>query len=257
MSRQRGSNRNKGHSSDWIYGRRPVAEVLKSAKRDTAELVLPPVIDGNDELLEMQYIAQERSIPVKHLPREVLDRLCNGGNHQGVAVKAAPYPYADIEDAVAMIGDEASLFLILDHLEDPQNVGSLLRTADAAGVDAVIIPEDRACAITPTVVRASAGATEHLTIVRTVNVVRAMQCLKEAGVWLTGLDMDGKQYTEVDFTGHAGLVIGAEGKGLSRLARENCDFIASLPMFGEVASLNAAVAGAIALYETVRQRIGK
>lgn len=258
MSRQRGQSRAKGGGNDWIYGRRPVAEVLKSGKRQAIELVLPPSIDGNDDLTEMMYLAREQGVPVKHLQREVLDRLCDGGNHQSVAVKAAPYPYVDIEDAIDAASEvEQPLFLILDHLEDPQNVGSLLRTADAAGVTAVIIPEDRACAVTPTVVRASAGASEHLTIARVVNVVRAMQRLKEEGVWLTGLDMDGKCYTEVDFRGPAGLVIGAEGKGLSRLARENCDFIASLPMFGEVASLNAAVAGAIALYETVRQRMKK
>ncbi len=258
MNRRKGQQgRNRG-GGDWIYGRRPVAEVLKSAKRQVIELVLPPSVSGNEELEEMLYIARENNIPVKNLQRDVLDKLCDGGNHQGVAVKTAPYPYVDIEDAIAEAdGSGNPLFLILDHLEDPQNVGSLLRTADAAGVTAVIIPEDRACAITPTVVRASAGATEHLLIVRVVNVVRAMQRLKEEGVWLTGLDMDGKLYTEVDFKGPAGIVIGAEGKGLSRLVRENCDFIASLPMCGEVASLNAAVAGAIAMYETVRQRMGK
>jgi 23S rRNA (guanosine2251-2'-O)-methyltransferase len=146
--------------------------------------------------------------------------------------------------------------VVLDHLEDPQNVGSILRTACAVGATGVVIPEDRACGITPAVVRASAGGAEHIRVAHVVNIVRAMQDLKEAGLWLTGLDWgpDAKTYTEVDFTGRVGLVVGAEGAGLSRLVRENCDFIAELPMPGGFESLNAGVATAVTLYEILRQR---
>ena len=243
---------------EWLYGRRPVLEVLRAARREIHEILVPPVLDATAEWEELVARAHERGIDCKPASREQLERFCGGGNHQGVAMRVGPYPYADIEDALdaGRAGGEA-LYLILDHLEDPQNVGSLLRTADAAGVTAVILPEDRASAVTPAAVRASAGASEHLMVVRTVNIVRALEALKREGVWLTGLDMDGpnaRPYTEIDFRGPAGIVVGAEGNGLSRLARETCDFIAQLPMRGGVSSLNAAVAGAIALYEVVRQR---
>ena len=145
---------------------------------------------------------------------------------------------------------------MLDHLEDPQNVGSILRTACAVGATGVIIPEDRACGITPAAVRASAGGAEHLKVARVVNVVRALEELKEAGLWLTGLDWgtDARPYTKIDFKGKVGLVIGAEGSGISRLVRENCYFIAELPMPGGFESLNAGVAAAVTMYEILRQR---
>jgi 23S rRNA (guanosine2251-2'-O)-methyltransferase len=152
--------------------------------------------------------------------------------------------------------DPNAIVLFLDHIEDPQNVGSMLRTAEAAGVCAVILPEDRASGVTPGVVRASAGASEHICVAKVVNLVRAMKEIQEAGAWLTGLDFgdDAKPYNHVDFTGRVGLVVGSEGAGLSRLVRESCDFIACLPMRGKIASLNAGVAGGIALYEIVRQQ---
>ena len=146
--------------------------------------------------------------------------------------------------------------MVFDHLEDPQNVGSILRTACAAGVTGVIIPADRSCGITPAAVRASAGGSEHIRVSRVVNIVRAMESLKEAGVWMTGLDFGegAKPYTSIDFRGKAGLVVGAEGSGLSRLVRSTCDFVAELPMPGGFESLNAGVAAGIALYEILRQR---
>lgn len=247
-----------GERGEWIFGRRPVMEVLKAGKRLVYEAVLPPFAHTTPDVEEIRAQVQARRIPTRTMTREQLDRICDGGNHQFVALRTGGYPYLAIEDAVTAAKDEKNpLFLILHHLEDPQNVGSLLRTADAAGVTAVILPEDRASGVTPAAVRASAGASEHLRVVRVVNITRALQLLKENGVWLTGLDMDGpgaKPYTEIDFKGAVGLVVGAEGNGLSRLVRETCDFIATLPMRGQVASLNAAISGAIALYEIVRQR---
>ena len=155
-----------------------------------------------------------------------------------------------------MRGDEDATVLVLDHLEDPQNVGSILRTACAVGVTAVVIPEDRACGITPAAVRASAGGAEYVKVAHVVNLVRAMKDLKDAGMWFTALDWgeDARDYRDVDFKGRAGLVIGAEGRGVSRLVRENCDFIAELPMPGGFESLNAGVAAAVAMYEILRQR---
>ena len=157
---------------------------------------------------------------------------------------------AEVED------DPEAVVLILDHIEDPQNVGSLLRTADAAGVKGVIIPEDRSAGVTPAAVRASAGAAEHLCVVKVVNIVRAIEALKEQEVWVTGLDFgdDAKDYADIDYKGRCGLVVGNEGRGISRLVREKCDFIAMLPMVGAVSSLNASVAGALVMYEALRQK---
>lgn len=242
---------------EWIYGRRPVYEVVKSERRHLYEAVLPA--EGRDapEVAEIRSLLLARGVPFKTLEREALDTLCDGGNHQGVAVRTGGFPYIDMNIVLDVVREDArAVVLFLDHIEDPQNVGSLLRSADAAGVSAVIIPEDRASGITPGVVRASAGAAEYMRVAKVVNLVRAMKEIQEAGAWITGLDFgeDAKPYTQIDFTGRVGLVVGSEGSGISRLVRESCDFIASLPMQGKVASLNAGVAGAIALYEIVRQQ---
>lgn len=242
---------------DWIFGRRPAIEVVKAGRRHLYEAVLP--LSGRDspEVTELRGLLQAKNVPFRTLERDALDALCEGGNHQGVAIRAGGYPYIALEQVIHDVKEDANaLVLLLDHIEDPQNVGSLLRTADAAGVIAVLIPEDRAAGVTPAAVRASAGASEHLRVAKVVNLVRAMQELKEAGIWLTGLDIGGRAapYTSIDFKGRVGLVVGNEGRGLSRLVGETCDFIASLPMNGKVASLNAGVAGAIALYEILRQR---
>ncbi len=242
---------------DWIYGRRPVLEVVKAGKRHLYEAVLPPEGHDSPEVAELRGLLLGRGVPFRTLEREELDELCEGGNHQGVALRTGGFPYIALEQVVHDVAaDPNAIVLILDHIEDPQNVGSLLRTADAAGVTAVVLPEDRASGVTPGVVRASAGAAEHMRVAKVVNLVRAMKELQECGVWITGLDFgpDAKKYTAVDFKGRVGLVVGSEGRGISRLVRESCDFVACLPMKGRVESLNAGVAGGIALYEIVRQR---
>ena len=245
---------------DWIYGRRPVLEVVKSERRHLYEAVLPA--EGRDapDVAEIRNALLARGVPFKTLEREALDDLCDGGHHQGVAIRTGGFPYSDFDQIVHTVKEEPNaIVLFLDHIEDPQNVGSLLRTADAAGVTAVVIPEDRAAGVTPGVVRASAGAAEHIRVAKVVNLVRAMKEVQEAGAWITGLDFsaDAKPYTEIDFSGRIGLVVGSEGEGVSRLVRESCDFIACLPMRGKVASLNAGVAGGIALYEILRQQQAK
>ncbi len=243
---------------EWLYGRNPVEEALAAGRRTCTEIILPPAFPDEDEQLQrIRDEAQARRLMIRTMERDQLDKLTRGGHHQGVALKTTGYPYVAYEDILAEAeADENALVIVLDHLEDPQNVGSILRTACAVGATGVIIPEDRACGITPAAVRASAGGAEHLKAAHVVNIVRAMQGLKEAGVWMTGLDWgkDARTYTDIDFKGRVGLVIGAEGEGITRLARENCDFIAELPMPGGFESLNAGVAAAITMYEVLRQR---
>lgn len=243
---------------EWIYGRNPVVEVLQAERRKISEIILPPP-DKNeaDEIAWIRKVGHEMGLVVRSEDRKRLDMLTKGGHHQGVAIKTEGYPYVDFEDIAADVDeDENATVVVLDHLEDPQNVGSILRTACAMGATGVIIPEDRGAGITPAVVRASAGATEYLKVAKVVNLVRAMKTLQKAGMWFTGLDWgeDAKNYTDVDFRGRCGLVVGAEGNGISRLVRETCDFIAVLPMLGRIESLNAGVAAAICMYEILRQR---
>lgn len=243
---------------DWVYGRRPALEVLRAGKRHVYDAILPTAERDTPEIAEMRSLLKARGVPFRAvLDREELDRLCRGGNHQGVVLRVGGFPYIAFEQVLHDIEEQPdAIVLILDHIEDPQNVGSLLRTADAVGVTAVLLPEDRAAGITPAAVRASAGASEHMRVAKVVNLVRAMKDLQAQGAWITGLDMgpDARPHTAVDFKGRVALAIGSEGRGLSRLVRATCDFIACLPMKGRVASLNAGVAGAIALYEVVRQR---
>lgn len=243
---------------EWVYGRNPVEEALAAGRRTAMEIILPLASPDEDEQLKViRAEAASRRLVIRTAERAQLDKLTRFGNHQGVALKTTGYPYVGFEELVEEVeNDENALVIVLDHLEDPQNVGSILRTACAVGATGVVIPEDRACGITPAAVRASAGGAEHIKVAHVVNLPRAMEALKKAGVWLTGLDWgdDAKNYTDIDFKGRAGLVIGAEGRGISRLVRENCDFIAELPMPGGFESLNAGVAAAVAMYEVVRQR---
>lgn len=243
---------------EWLYGRNPVEEALAAGRRTASEIVLPPAFpDEDDQISRIRDEAHARHLVVRTMERAQLDKLTRFGHHQGVALKTTGYPYVGFEEVLRDVNeDENALVVVLDHLEDPQNVGSILRTACAVGATGVVIPEDRACGITPAAVRASAGGAEHLKIAHVVNVVRAMKDLKDAGLWFTGLDFggDAKPYTEIDFKGRVGLVVGAEGAGMSRLVRETCDFIAELPMPGGFESLNAGVAAAVAMYEILRQR---
>lgn len=243
---------------EWIYGRNPVEEALAAGRRTCTEIVLPPPFpDEDDQIARIRDEARARGMAIRTMDRDQLDRLTRFGHHQGVAMKTTGYPYVGFAELVAAAAeDERALVVVLDHLEDPQNVGSILRTACAVGATGVVIPEDRASGITPAAARASAGGAEHVKVAHVVNLVRAIEELKEAGVWMTGLGWcDGaRRHTDIDFKGRCGIVVGAEGRGLSRLVRENCDFIAELPMPGGFESLNAGVAAAVAMYEVLRQR---
>ena len=260
---KQGANHHKGPrelvtGGEWLFGRNPVEEALAAGRRTASEIVLPPPFpDEDDQIRRIRDEARDRHIVVRTMDRVQLDKLTRFGHHQGVALKTTGYPYVDFDELLRDAqDDENSLVVVLDHLEDPQNVGSILRTACAVGVTGVVIPEDRACGITPAAVRASAGGAEHIKVAHVVNLVRAIKDLKDAGLWFTGLDWgeDAKPYTKIDFKGRVGLVVGAEGRGISRLVRENCDFIAELPMPGGFESLNAGVATAVTLYEILRQR---
>jgi 23S rRNA (guanosine2251-2'-O)-methyltransferase len=201
----------------------------------------------------------KRGLKTVYTSAESLDAMVGSVNHQGIVAEVHPFRYVSYKKMLSDAEQTSNaLFLFLDHLEDPQNVGSLLRTAEAAGVTGVVIPSHRAVGITPAVVRASAGAAEHMSVAMVPNLVRCMKLLqeKDRGVWFAGLDAgDGAQpISEVDLTGSIGLVVGSEGKGMRRMVRETCDYLIKLPMYGKVSSLNAGVAGAIAMFEILRQR---
>lgn len=246
-------------SVEWLYGRRPVLEALRAARREFLELRVSASAHedcNEDELSEISALARHARLRPLEDTRRGISAILGDVNHQGVALKCSAYPYVALEDILdAAESSERSCILFLDHIEDPQNLGSLIRSADAAGVAGVVIPEDRAAEVTPAAARASAGAAEHLPVAKVVNLVRAIEKAKERGIWVTGLDFgdDARDYDAIDYSGRSAIVVGNEGRGISRLAREKCDFIATLPMRGAVSSLNAAVAGAIAMYEVLRQ----
>jgi 23S rRNA (guanosine2251-2'-O)-methyltransferase len=241
-----------------LYGRQPVRETLRAGRRQVFKLLLAKEIRSAGIVDEILGLAEHANIPVQAIDRQQLDKLGGEANHQGLAAEVSGYPYGDLADLVqaADQAGEPPLLLLLDHIQDPQNLGSLLRTAEAARAHGVVIPGRRASGVTPAAVRASAGAAEHVHVAQVPNLVQAMEYLKSKGVWLAGLEAlaGARLYTEADLSGSLGLVIGSEGQGLARLVRETCDFLIRVPMRGHVESLNAAVAGAIALYEALRQR---
>lgn len=238
-----------------VYGRWPVLEALRAGHVERVyvarETRAAPV------LREIHEAARAANVPVQAVPRAELDRLLAHRNHQGVAAMQRRHAYADL-DAITAIADAAAepgLILALDGVQDPGNVGSLLRGADGAGVHGVVLPLHRAAGITPAVARASAGAVEHLAIAQETNLTRVLERLKKGGYWVVGLDQGGEvRYDQLDAARPLVVVVGGEGKGLTRLVRDTCDVTVYLPMRGHIDSLNAAVAGAILLYEIRRQR---
>jgi 23S rRNA (guanosine2251-2'-O)-methyltransferase len=199
--------------------------------------------------------AGERSIPVEYRERRTLDRLTL--EHQGVVAEIGPLRYADLDTTLDLVHskDHPSLLLLLDGIQDPQNLGALVRTAEVAGVDTVILPEHQAAGLTPAVIRASAGAFFYLPVVRVGNLVKAIDRLKSLNIWVIGLEADAAtRYDEVDYRSATAIVVGSEGQGLGRLVRKHCDDIVNLPMAGHINSLNASVAGGIVLFEALRQR---
>ncbi len=243
---------------ELLYGRQPVRETLQAGRRQVFKLLLAKGVRSAGIVAEILSLAERASAPVQTVDRQELDKLGGEVNHQGLAAEVSGYPYVDLASlpAIARQVGEPPFLLLLDHVQDPQNLGALLRTAEAVGVHGVVIPGRRAAGVTPAAVRASAGAAEHVRVVQVTNLVQAMERLKSEGVWLAGLEALPRVqlYTQADLSGPLGLVVGSEGQGLARLVRETCDFLIRLPMRGQVGSLNAATAGAIALYEARRQR---
>ena len=241
-----------------LYGRQPVRETLRARRRQVFKLLLAAGTQPTGIVGEIVSLARQARLPVQEVDRRELDRLGGEANHQGLAAEVSGYAYVDLEALLraARQVDESPFLLLLDHVQDPQNLGSLLRSAEAAGVHGVVLPGRRAAGVTPAAVRASAGAAEHVRVAQVTNLVQAMQALKAQNVWLAGLEArpEARLYTEADLGGPLGIVVGSEGQGLARLVRDTCDFLLRLPMHGQVGSLNAGVAGAVALYEARRQR---
>ena len=244
--------------AEYLYGRWPVLETLRAGRRRLEQLLLAEGIDEKGTVTDIIEAATARGVNARRVPRRVIDDLSKNANHQGVALRVGSYPYGSLEDALnaARSRNERPFLLVLDLLKDPQNVGALLRVADAVGVHGVVLQERRGVDVTPAVVSASAGAVEHLNVAVVTNLVTAMRTLKEEGVWLVGLDIGPETSTldQVDLNRPIALVLGSEGEGLRRLVRETCDLRITLPMRGHVLSLNVATAGSIALYAAWQAR---
>ena len=241
---------------DYIWGRNPVLETLQSA-RQVKRLLLAEGQREAPALVAIRREAERRHIPIETVPRTRLDQLSHGAVHQGCLAVVEARTYTTVEHILAHAEgkNEAPFLLILDAIQDVNNLGSLLRTAEAVGVHGIILPEHRAAEVTATVTKTSAGASEHLLIAQETNLTRTIEFLKKQNIWVVGLVAEAKTvYHQADLTGSLALVVGNEGKGISRLVREHCDLLIKLPMRGQINSLNAAVAGSIALYEALRQR---
>lgn len=236
-----------------VPGRNPVAELLRSGQ--PVDCIYIQDSEARGSLVPILAKARERGIPIKRADSRKLAALAAGAEHQGVVAMVAAYPYLTLEELLERAGENPFLVLA-DEIEDPHNLGAILRTAEAAGAHGLVLPKRRGVGLTPTVVKTSAGAAAHLPVARVANLVGAMEELKRRGVWIYGADMQGERWCQTDLTGPLALVIGSEGRGLGRLVRERCDGILSLPMCGKVNSLNASVAAGILLYEAARQRLG-
>jgi 23S rRNA (guanosine2251-2'-O)-methyltransferase len=236
-----------------LYGRNAVRESLRAGKREHRRLFVAEGVREDERVNETIELARSQDVLLERVPRMLLDDLTKGGNHQGVALESGEFAYAELEDVIERPGT----ILIMDHLNDPQNFGTLLRAADAAGIAGVVLPQDRSVSVTPAVVNSSAGAVEHLHVAMTPNLARALDKIEESGRWIVGLDEDetGNNIFTTTVPTPVGLVIGAEGSGLSPIVRKRCQVIFSLPMRGQVDSLNAATAGSIVLYELLRREL--
>lgn len=237
---------------DLLYGRNAVAEALRAGRRRLSHVAVADRTHGLEPLLAM---TRRAHVPVETRDRTYLDRLADTSHHQGVVAEVSEFPYSSFDELLS--GDEPPFLLALDSLQDPQNFGTLLRTALAVGVSGVLIPEHRAVGVTPAVSNASAGAVEHLRIARVTNLARALEQLERRNVWVYGLAGDADQpYWSVDLSGSVAVVVGSEGSGLGRLVRETCDAVVQIPMSRDsIESLNASVAGSLVLYEAFRQRL--
>jgi 23S rRNA (guanosine2251-2'-O)-methyltransferase len=243
---------------ELLYGRNAVREVLRARRRQVHKLWIAEGVRERGPIAEILTTARGQQIPWQYTERHQLDKGSGGKNHQGVMAEVADYPYVVLDDVLQGVraADEPALLLLLDCLQDPQNFGSLLRTAEAVGVHGVVMPSRRTVGVTPAVVNASAGAVEHLLVARVTNLVQSMERLKDQDIWIAGLEdlPEARSLYETDLDMALALVVGSEGQGLRRLVRRRCDLLLRLPMRGRIGSLNASVAGSVALYEVWRRR---
>jgi 23S rRNA (guanosine2251-2'-O)-methyltransferase len=238
----------------YIYGINAVTEALKARGR-AFEWVGMAKERHDIRLQRLIEDCRRLSVPIRFVQRTELDRMAGNAAHQGVVAVTSAKQYSDLDDVVSAKRGQYTLVVVLDGVEDPHNLGAILRTADAAGADGVVIPERRAAGVTGTVTKASAGASEHLPIAKVTNIARSVEELKDRNIWTVGLDEHGKQtYDSIDYKMDCAVVLGAESKGLHDLVKKKCDFLVSIPMLGKVPSLNVSVAAGVVLYEVVRQR---
>lgn len=238
-----------------IEGRNAIIEAFRSGRSVDKLFIQEHTKEASMNTLIRE--AKKTKTLIKYVPKERLDQISETGHHQGAVAFVAAYNYAEIDDLFAKAEEkgESPFFIILDEIEDPHNLGAIIRTANLAGAHGVIVPKNRACGLTATVVKASAGAINYTPIVKVTNIAQTIESLKERGMWFVCADMDGETMYDIDLKGSIGLVIGNEGKGVGRLVKEKCDFVARIPMNGDIDSLNASVATGVLAYEIVRQRM--
>ena len=243
-------------NENLILGRNPVIEALKN-DREIEKIIIGKGAEGS--ITKILGMARDKGIPVYECERAALDRISGGLPHQGVAAYASAYRYAEMEDIYkrAEEKNEDPFIVVLDNLEDPHNLGAIMRTAECAGAHGIIIPKRRSCGLTEVVAKSSAGAIEYVPVVKVANIAQTLEHLKDDGFWTAACDMGGRNYYEQDLTGKLSIVIGSEGFGISRLVKEKCDFTVSMPMVGKITSLNASNAAAVLMYEVRKQRDGK
>lgn len=248
------SRENNEANENIIEGRNPVIELLKSGRTVEKLFVAKGAIEGSLKVIIS--MAKDNGIVVSEVDRKKLDDMSTTHSHQGVIALASPYVYSSIDEILKLAEEkgEEPFIVILDEIEDPHNLGSIIRSANVMGAHGIIIPKRRSALVTATVAKASAGAVEYTKIAKMTNLNQAIKELKEKGLWVIGTDMDGESCYNSNLTGPIAIVIGSEGKGISRLVKENCDGVVSIPMQGEVNSLNASVAAGIIMYEIIRQR---
>ena len=255
MAESRDTNRINMDDNWVIAGRNAVLEALRSGREPDKLLV----VKGHTGGATAPIIAKcaERRIPIKEVDSRKLDFLCEGANHQGVALVVAAYKYASVEEILenAKAKGEKPFIIICDGIEDPHNLGAIIRTAEATGAHGVIIPQRRSASLSPAAAKAACGALEYVPVARVTNLVNTIELLKENGVWVYAADMDGSDWVKENYSDGLALVIGGEGSGVGRLVKDHCDVVVSLPMRGKINSLNASVAAGVLMYEVARQRL--
>lgn len=239
---------------DKIFGRNPVLEAIKNGREIDKIMIKKGGVEGSLNVIIKK--AKEKGIVVTETEKQKLDALCEGENHQGVVAFVATHQYSTVNDIIqrAKEKNHSPFVIICDKITDPHNLGSIIRTANCAGVDGIIIPKRNSVGLNAIVAKTSAGAVEYTPVAKVTNIANTIDELKKQGFWIAGADMDGQAMYKTDLKGALGLVIGSEGEGISRLVKEKCDFIVNIPMMGEINSLNASVAAGILMYEAVRQR---